>query len=254
MSINLSNRLEAIAKHVERDEIVADIGTDHGYIPIWLMENGLCRSVILSDINQGPLNKAAENIARYLAGAVCDLRLGSGMETLRQGEADTVIIAGMGGILIERILASEPDKVRMLRKLILQPGNNSSRLRRRLKILSGFTIADEEVVKEADRFCEIITVKKDRFLKKDDIDRIREAEYAASELELAEPVYDEFPRMYLNDTSGTALEYIRHKIRVEMRIIEETDKKGRSENAAVHNCEARQRLKAFRAIEGVMDV
>ena len=131
--LKLTDRMQVIADLVNDGEIVADIGTDHGYIPLWLLINGRCSDVILADINQGPLDRAAANAAVYLEhenAAKLDMRLGSGIEVLENGEADTVIIAGMGGILIRDILSHDIAKTRSLKKLILQPRNNSDELRR----------------------------------------------------------------------------------------------------------------------------
>ena len=100
MELKLSERLQMMADAVAEGAAAADIGTDHGYLPIWLACNKRCRRVILSDINHGPLRKAQENIQNYLPDFPFDLRQGSGISVLDPGDADTVIIAGMGGNLI----------------------------------------------------------------------------------------------------------------------------------------------------------
>jgi len=279
MQIKLSDRLQAIAEHVEKDEVVADIGTDHGHIPIWLMANKKCRGVILSDVNKGPLKKAAENIEKYMPGVSFDLRLGNGISVLEPGEADTVIIAGMGGLLIKQILSEEPDKVRLMKKLILQPRNNSAELRNWLKKSEYFTIVDEQVVKEVDKYSEIITVLGNEFVAEDDAERIAAAERIEKLLELESSIYEEFPVMYLaaigkvsedgfssgsvgggigkerTDNSAifkTVLEFIDHKMKVERKIIKSIDENGQSEDASSRLDQAKTRLKSFETIREVL--
>ena len=252
MQIKLSERLLTIAEHVEKDEVAADIGTDHGYIPIWLMTNFKCKNVILSDVNEGPLKKAVENIKKYFPENSFDLRLGNGMEILNPGEADTVIIAGMGGLLIKQILSKEPKKTALLKKMILQPRNNSAELRRFLKNLSNFTITDEQVVKEIDKFCEIITVKNNKAVTPKDFERIEKASELAKKTGLPEFIYDEFPEIYMTGTDKILAEYIAHKINIEKRIINSIGGNGKSEKSAARFNETKLRLKAFYKIQEVL--
>lgn len=117
--IKLDPRLSAAAGFVEAGARVADIGTDHGYIPIWLRQNGVTDHIIASDINKQPLKSAAANAELYEADNI-SFRLGSGLSCIDPREADTVIIAGMGGENIIGIIEASGwdwnDK-----KLILQP-------------------------------------------------------------------------------------------------------------------------------------
>lgn len=83
---------------------LADVGTDHAYIPIYLMQNGVIPQAVAMDINQGPLLRATENIRRYGLTGRIETRLSDGLEKLQAGEADTILIAGMGGLLMVRIL------------------------------------------------------------------------------------------------------------------------------------------------------
>jgi tRNA (adenine22-N1)-methyltransferase len=153
--IKLSDRLQKIAEFIEPGETVADIGTDHGFLPIALWENGKSPHVILSDINEGPLEKARANINKYYPDKEFDIRIGSGIQTLKPGEADSVVIAGMGGLLITEILGDDLQKTRSFKKFLLQPRNAQSRLRAWL-LENGFAIADEALVRERKYLCEII--------------------------------------------------------------------------------------------------
>ena len=99
----LSPRLLKIAKCIDCDTL-ADIGTDHGYIPIFAMNNGLCKKAIACDINKGPLLSAKENIELYNLSDKIETRLSNGLLSLSPMEADTIVIAVMGGLLIRDIL------------------------------------------------------------------------------------------------------------------------------------------------------
>lgn len=156
--LKLTNRLKRIADFIEPGETVADIGTDHGFLPIALWESGKSPQVILSDVNQGPLEKAKENIIKYYPGKEFDLRIGNGMQTLEPGEVDVLVIAGMGGLLISDILSDDIEKTRTYKKIILQPRNNQIKLRAWL-LENGFTIKDEALVKEGNYICEIIVAE-----------------------------------------------------------------------------------------------
>ena len=98
--MKLSDRLQAMAEEVSFGETLADIGTDHGYLPIYLKQIGKCPHVILSDISRGSLEKALKDCNLYRPGEKFDIREGDGLKVLKSGEVDVISIAGMGGILI----------------------------------------------------------------------------------------------------------------------------------------------------------
>lgn len=155
--IKLSDRLQKIADLIQQGETVADIGTDHGFLPMALWESGISPHVILSDINSGPLEKARVNIDKYFPEWEFDVRLGSGLSSIQPGEVDAVVIAGMGGQLISEILGEDLDKTRTFKRMILQPRNGQDKLREWL-FLNGFQIYDESLVREGKYLCEIIAV------------------------------------------------------------------------------------------------
>ncbi|MGI6177016.1 MAG: tRNA (adenine(22)-N(1))-methyltransferase [Eubacterium sp.] len=153
--IKLTERLRMIAENISDDESAADIGTDHAYLPIWLMQRNPGRKVVLTDVSGGSLKKAKDNCA--LCGFPnADLRPGDGLDALRYGEVDCAVIAGMGGLLITDILAWDIAKTVSLKKYIFQPRNNSGALRMWLSG-NGFDICREQIAEESGRYCEIIT-------------------------------------------------------------------------------------------------
>ena len=154
--IKLSPRLKKIAQQIEAGETMADIGTDHGFLPVYLWENKICPKVIMTDISPGSLSKARENCGMYYPGKEFDFRLGSGIEVLREAEVDAVVIAGMGGILMTEILEKDLKKSLSFSKLILQPRKDVGKLRFWL-FDNGFSITSESLVREGKYICEILT-------------------------------------------------------------------------------------------------
>ena len=158
--MDLSIRLKAIVNMIEKCDSVIDVGTDHGYVPIYLVKNGVIKSAIASDINKGPVEKARNNITLNNASAQISYRLGSGLSTVNNGEAQIAIIAGMGGNLIRGILEADLDLVEQFKYMILQPVQNAEVLREYLYI-TGYNIIDEEICNDDGKFYEIIKVKYD---------------------------------------------------------------------------------------------
>ncbi|MCA0384061.1 MAG: class I SAM-dependent methyltransferase [Firmicutes bacterium] len=131
--INPSKRIRKMATHI--NEIgslihsVADIGTDHGYLPFLLHETGTVKRSILCDINKGPLENAKKTFEHLSLKADCEFRLGSGMVPLKPAEVDLVVIAGMGGGLIRDILSYDLSKTKRFKYFLLQPMTEQDRLR-----------------------------------------------------------------------------------------------------------------------------
>lgn len=159
--IKLSHRLQLIFDMIEKGETMADIGTDHGFLPMALWEAGICSKVILSDVNSGPLEKARENMEKAGIGIESDMRQGDGLETIGTGEVTTVVLAGMGGVLMTEILGVDLEKALSFRKIILQPRNGQDKLRYWL-LHNGFSIVKERLVMEKGKICEIILVAPDQ--------------------------------------------------------------------------------------------
>ena len=156
--LKLTNRLEAIAKYIPANGAVVDVGTDHGYIPVYLLNKGYIDFAILADVNKGPLENAKSEVIHNNLTDKVDLRLGSGIEVLNENEVDEVIIAGMGGILISELLEAKKSVAHNLDKLILQPMQAQDELRKYL-LNNGYEILDEVLVKEDFRIYEIIVAK-----------------------------------------------------------------------------------------------
>ena len=252
-NLQLSDRLQTIAAHVAQGETVADIGTDHGYIPIWLLSRGITEKVILTDINQGPLEKARGNFLKWMPASVPDLRQGPGLSVLAPGEADDIIIAGMGGILIGRILEAHPEVVASADRLILQPRNHSFTLRSQLRHLQGFVITDEEIALESGKNCEIITLTRKGAASSAELYRAEQSRELEERLGLEERIYDEVPVMYALYSDRRYHDYLELKSRAEIRVIENILSHGRSDYADSRRQRAERRLQAFRKIKELQE-
>ena len=158
--MELSIRLKCIVSMIEKCDSVIDVGTDHGYVPIYLVQNGITKQAIASDINRGPVEKAKNNIVRNNVCNQISCRLGSGLSTVKEGEVQVAIIAGMGGNLIRDILETDLDIVKKLKYIVLQPVQNAEVLREYL-YKTGYDFIDEEICYDDGKFYEIIKVRYD---------------------------------------------------------------------------------------------
>lgn len=155
--MKLSKRLETIASFVSKGSIVADIGTDHGYIPIFLVSEGICPSAYAMDVRTGPLERAKEHVKEAGLEETITLRLSDGLKELKPGEADTVVIAGMGGELICRILEEGRHVWESTQSLILSPQSELSFVRHYLE-QNGFEILQEKMLKEEGKYYVVMEV------------------------------------------------------------------------------------------------
>ena len=147
MKLPISKRLLCCASMVQPGSRVADIGTDHGYLGIYLLQSGAARHVIACDLRKDPLENARRNAKLFGVDGEMELRLSDGLEKIRPDEVDTVVMAGMGGDLIQKILSQCPWRKREGLQFILQPQSAGNVLRRWL-CEDGFEIQREEPVQD----------------------------------------------------------------------------------------------------------
>ncbi len=155
-TIQLTPRLQAVADAVPAGAVLCDVGTDHAYLPVYLLQTGRVRAAIASDIRKGPLEHAAVTRRRYHLEDQIALRLGPGLETVLPNEADTVTICGMGGEMMIGILSAAP-WTKADTTLILQPQNGQEKLRLWLQHHE-YTILQERIVREEQRWYTVLTV------------------------------------------------------------------------------------------------
>jgi len=153
----ISPRLRAVLSLIT-GESFADIGTDHGYLPITACVEGVVKSAIACDINAGPLKKAEDNINRYGLADRIAVRLGFGFVPIQPKEVQTAVMAGMGGMKAKEILEKSPDVVSGLKRLIIQPQHDIPALRRAIHG-AGLNIADEIMLTEDMRYYTVIAAE-----------------------------------------------------------------------------------------------
>lgn len=149
--MQLSLRLSAIAEMVTEGNRLVDVGCDHGYLPVDLIQKQKIPSAIAADVGKGPLSRAQEHIEQYGLGKYIETRLSDGLREIREGEGDTLVIAGMGGPLMERILTDGKEVLRSFKELILQPQSDIGHVRRFL-FANGYQIMEENSVLEDGKF------------------------------------------------------------------------------------------------------
>lgn len=210
--MQLSPRLKLIADQVKHGSVLADIGTDHGYIPVYCVSEGICPSALAMDVNPQPLDKAKENIALYGLENSIETRLSNGLAALVRDEADTIVIAGMGGLLMMNILKDGDSVLTDKTNLILQPMLAQKELRQYL-YENGFTIDREFVCREDNKFYNIICARKTG--QRDDstvlLSKTGEASPSLAELIIGKNIGENSPGVYVD--------YLDYKIGVCNKII-----------------------------------
>ena len=155
--MNISNRLKSVANMVAFKTCV-DVGTDHGYVPIYLCLNNICDYVIAMDINRGPLSVCFDNIQKYRLSDRIYTRLCDGLSDYDAGEAETVVISGMGGLLIEKILSRDIELAKSFKQLVLSPQGDEKVVRKFLKE-NGFIIEKEDMIFDEGKYYLIIDAR-----------------------------------------------------------------------------------------------
>lgn len=156
--LKLTPRLLKVAELIE-GETVADIGTDHGKLLIYLLQTGKIYSGIGSDVAEGPASACRKNVAVNGLSDKIEIRVGDGLATLSENEVQSIVIAGMGGELILRILKDNIDIALSAKELVVQPMTNIGKLLEGLTAL-GFAVADAHLVPEKDKLYQVFKLKK----------------------------------------------------------------------------------------------
>lgn len=149
--MRLSDRMRMVASMVTEGKVLADIGCDHGYLSIWLVRNGIVSRAIAMDVREGPLERAAANIRFFHQQERIETRLSDGMDELAPKEADRIVIAGMGGILMRDILLRGRACAEAAGQMVLQPQSDIGLVREAVHSL-GYRIADEQACREGGKY------------------------------------------------------------------------------------------------------
>ena len=208
--MNLSERLLTIANCINKGDIVADIGTDHGYIPIFLVENNISHKIIASDISQGPVDNAMKSINEYKYNKWIKVIKSPGLKSIKSS-MDSIIIAGMGGLMIIDIIKDDLMIAKASKKLVLQPMNNSIELRIFLQ-LNDFKIIIEKIAIEGNKFYEVIVCENGKDIIKN------EFEYEVSDV-------------LKSNIDNNTRKFIKKKIETTKGIIAEISKNGQERSS-----------------------
>lgn len=149
--VKLSKRMKAVASMVTQDLVVCDVGTDHGYVPISLVQDGIISKAIAVDINKGPLMRADEHIRSCGLADCIETRLSDGLAAVDAGEVESIVIAGMGGELVIHILTEGEAVCQRAKEIILQPQSEVSKVRCFLRS-KGYQIVDEDMILEDGKY------------------------------------------------------------------------------------------------------
>ena len=149
--MELSKRLQAVADLISEGLVVADVGTDHGYIPIYLIQTEKTPKAFAMDVNKGPLLRAKEHIAEQGLEACIETRLSDGVRALQKGECECVVVAGMGGALTIKIMEEGKEIFRSLKEFVLQPQSELHKVRAYL-YQNAYSIVEENMVLDDGKF------------------------------------------------------------------------------------------------------
>lgn len=230
---HLGERLGKIAAQIAPGDRVADVGTDHGKLPFYLFQNGTVSSLILTDISRPSLNKAEALFSTVHAGKSVFFRVGNGLDPLREGEANVLILAGMGGLLMHEILDWDISKTFSFEKIILQPRGNAGLLRHFL-LTSGFTVTQDVIAREGGRFAEIVSACPDGRA------MCETAHREETELTEEEKACYDFPNAWTDAPEENVKPYIETLLRTEAKI------KSAMEEGLVHAGKRPQQNAAWR--------
>lgn len=192
-SVTLSKRLKCLTDMVSQGNRVVDVGCDHGFLSVYLVQEGISPSVLAMDVRPGPLSRAKEHIAQYGLDQYIETRISDGLEALNVGEAETMVCAGMGGKLMTKILTDSEEKAKQLKELILQPQSELPIFRRFLREV-GYEIVEENILCEEGKYYFPMKVV-----------------YTGVKKECEEPLYDEFGELLLTGRHPVLKDYLNER-------------------------------------------
>lgn len=220
----ISRRLKLISDLVENVNSIVDVGTDHGYVVIDLINSGKLERAIASDINKGPVERAKKNILDYNLSDRIECRLGGGLKTVVPGEVEAAVIAGMGGNLIRDILLESKDVFKKLKYVIVQPVQNPEVLREYI-YKSGWNLEDEWIIYDEEKYYEIFKIS------------------YGNEIKNIDTIYYEISEILLNKKDLVYKDYLSHKISKYLRVYEGLNEE--TENSRARRRELKGKIDAL---------
>jgi len=190
--IELSKRMQSVADMIQPCDAVGDIGCDHAFVSIYLVEQRRAKRGIASDVRRGPIAIAKRNIEAMNLSDQIEIRMGDGLDTIVPGEVNAVVLAGMGGMLMIDILERGEEVVTRCDQLVLQPQSDIEKVRRYL-VEKGYHLADEQMLIDAGKYYNLLDVRVHEMVQKDEYDCSKLADdwcymYGGSLLRKKDPV------------------------------------------------------------------
>lgn len=232
--MQLSDRLKRVVDFVPHCTSVADIGTDHGYVPIALVKSGIAQKVYAMDIKRGPLERAREHIAKEGLQNQIETRLSNGLEKLEKGEAQTIVIAGMGGELMVKILDNGKEVLEEVKTLVLSPHSEIEIVRRYL-IENGYEIVREEMLLDAGKYYTIMQAEKALF------GWNKGNEYS-------QDFYYQYGKLLIEKKDLVLQEFLKQKEAKYQAILNSLEQQGKSEGHKARISEVREELSEMKQI------
>lgn len=246
--VKISNRLQMAASLVKSGNVLADVGTDHGYVPIWLLEQKKIPRAIAMDINRGPLERAREHIRLYGMEDYIETRLSDGVAALAPQEADTILITGMGGGLVLHILEAGAEVCKSAKELVLQPQSELFRVRRMLAEW-GYVTDAEEMLEEDGKYYPMMRVHYEPEVKIRYAQHISDASGSMAERgsealggERRQEVFWQYGRLLLEGRHPVLLEYLNKERGILSGIAEQLGRQPKSEKITERYTEIEQKL------------
>lgn len=197
-AVELSARMQALADMVSKGSVVCDVGCDHGWVSIYLIQQGIASKVFAMDVGTGPLERAKEHVQSYNLESYIETRLSDGLAALQVGEANCMICAGMGGPLMMRILTRGREKAYAMKELILQPQSEIAQFRAFLR-QEGYKVVGEDMVYEDGKYYPMMKVVPGVVLPREEMAEQR--------------IFEAFGEMLLKDKHPVLQAYIEHSIK-----------------------------------------
>lgn len=242
--MKINERLIVIAREIERGKTMADIGTDHGFLPIYLLRENVCPMAIATDISSKSLSKAKrewenilnkdDNLGTFIT------RVGDGLKVIKPEEVDYIVIAGMGGILIGDIIGENIEHSKTFENFILQPRNNTGKLRKKLWEI-GFKVNKDIVVKEGKFYPIIMVVSKntdnENITKYLGIDSF---ELGKEEINL--DIYWDYPDSLINNKNEFTVDFLKQNLKKEKIIISKINDNGKNNKYINYHIKRMERI------------
>ncbi|MFR4352399.1 MAG: tRNA (adenine(22)-N(1))-methyltransferase [Roseburia sp.] len=222
--VRLSKRLGMAASLVCTGNVLADVGTDHGYVPIYLLEQKRIPRAIAMDVNRGPIERAREHICMYGMEDYIETRLSDGVAALAPGEAGSILIAGMGGGLVVHILQAGREVCRNAGELVLQPQSELFRVRSFLEA-EGYVADAEEMIVEDGKYYPMMRVR-----------------YAPQKVRENSAVSRQYGRLLLEGRHPVLLEYLKKERGIRSAILQQLARQPQSEKICARLLEVEQEL------------